>query len=214
MKKHVRELLRRRDLDAVAGIAEQKRRLLGVLTSCTFDPDPQIGWRAVEAMGVACDRIARRAPATVRNHLRRLHWLISEESGGICWRAPEAMAEIVRYRPDRFAEYGAIVVSLLSDMAEEDLEHFRAGVLWAVGRLGAVAADHIPPVLPAITAALDSDDPQVRGLAAWCLGEVGRAELLAGRSDLLGDEGPVDLYEEGSLNRTSVGELVRRAVDR
>jgi len=47
---------------------------------------------------------------------------MSEESGGICWRAPEAMAEITRRRPDLCADYVPIVVSLITEMAEEDLE--------------------------------------------------------------------------------------------
>ena len=69
---------------------------------------------------------------------------------------------------------------------------------------------HIQAVLPAISAALENPDPQVRGMAAWCLGEVGRAELLDGRPELLEDDGGVDFYEDGLLRRTTVRDLVRR----
>jgi hypothetical protein len=210
VKKRLRELLQRRDLDGIAEIAGRKRRTLGILVSLTFDADPLIGWRAVEAMGVAAHRIAEDEPDYVRGHLRRLHWLLSEESGGVCWRAPEAMAEIVRQKPSLFADYVPIVVSLIVNLAEEDLERFRPGALWAIGRLGAVGADHIPAVVPAITSALDDCDAQVRGIAVWCLGQVGLAEPLAARSDLLSDEGPVVLYEEGILNRIRVCDLLRR----
>jgi len=211
VKKHLRELLQQRDYEEIVDLAERKRRTLGTLTSLTFDPDPQIGWRAVEAMGLAAARIAESSLPYVRNHLRRLNWLISEESGGICWRAPEAMAEIARHRPDLFDDFIAIVVSLLLTLAEEDLAHFRAGVLWAIGRLGPAAGGHIKAVIPAITSALDDSDPQVRGMAAWCLGEIGEGGLLDGRANLLRDEGAVDFYEEGLLNRTRVSDLVRRA---
>ena len=193
-------------------MAVRKKRILGLLVSLTFDPQQPIGWRAVEAMGAAAGRIAQRDPEYVRSHLRRLHWLISEESGGICWRAPEAMAEIVRQAPDLFADYAAIIPSLLVSMAEEDLDHFRPGILWAIGRLGGVGGDHVQTVLPAVAAALDHSSPQVRGMAVWCLGQVGQAELLAGRPNLLRDEGPVELYENGILNRTSVRDLVQAAL--
>jgi methylated-DNA-[protein]-cysteine S-methyltransferase len=212
IKKKLHELLDQGRFEQIAAMASEKKRVLGILVSLTFDPDPQIGWRAVEAMGVTADRIAEDDPEYVRGHLRRLYWLLSEESGGICWRAPEAMAEIVRHRPKLFADYALIVVSLIREMAEEDLDHFRAGALWAIGRLGAVAGDHIQAVLSSITSALDDSDPQVRGMAVWCLGQVGQAKLLADRSDLLSDEGPVDLYEDGRLKRTSVCDLVRRAL--
>jgi len=211
MKKHVRQLLEQRDMEEIASIAESKRRALGILTSLTFDQDPQIAWRAVEAMGLAASRIAEREPRSVRNHLRRLLWLISEESGGVCWRAPEAIAEIVHHKPKLFKRYARIVVFLLHEMAEEDLVHFRQGILWAIGRLGAAAADHVEPVLPTILAALDDPDPQVRGMAAWCLGELGEAKRLASRPELLTDGGKVDLYEDGLLSQTTVGELTRRA---
>jgi len=208
----LRESLGQGHLEQIAEMAAQKKRVLGSLVSLTFEPDPQIVWRAIEAMGSAADRIAQRDPHYVRNHLRRLYWLLSEESGGVCWRAPEAMAEIVRYRPELFADYLPIVVSLILNMAEEDLDHFRAGALWAIGRLGALAGDHIPAVLPAITSALDNSDPQVRGMAVWCLGQAGQAKLLASRPDLLSDEGPVDLYEDRQLTRTSVCRLARQAL--
>jgi hypothetical protein len=49
-------------------------------------------------------------------------------------------------------------------------------------------------------------------MAVWCLREVGLAELLADRPELLSDEGPVDLYEDGLLSRTTVSHLVERAL--
>ena len=210
MKKQLRQLLLEGNNHEIADMAASRRRVLGLLISLTFDREPLIGWRAVEAMGAVAERLVDEDPDCVLNHVRRLYWLVTEESGGICWRAPEAIAEITRLRPKLLGEYIPIVVSFLSEMAEEDLLHFRAGTLWAIARLGPVAEEFIPSVVPEIVAALDNSNPQVRGMAVWCLGQTGRAELLADRSDLLEDEGPVDLYKDGSLERTSVCELARR----
>jgi hypothetical protein len=211
VKRRLRQLLEERDLDQIAELGADRRRVLGLLIAMTFDRDPLVGWRAVEALGAAAKRIAGDDPDAVRELLRRLYWLMSEESGGICWRAPEAMAEIIRRRPDLGADYVPIVVSLLTEMAEEDLAHFRPGVLWAIGRLGpAAAGSHLEAVLPAVVDCLDHPEPQVRGMAAWCLGQCGRGGLLAGRDALLADESPVTLYEEGQLARTTLGELTRR----
>ena len=212
MKRDLRELLDQGQLEQIAETAVNRKRVLGSLVSLTFDPDPLIGWRSVEAMGLAASRIALHDPEYVRNHLRRLHWLLSEESGGLCWRAPEAMAEIVRHRPKLFADHIPIIVSLILNMADEDLDHFRAGILSAIGRLCPVAGDHIQGVLPAVSSALNDSDPQVRGMAAWCLGQAGQAKLLGARPDLLSDDGPVSLYEDGTINRISVGHLVQQAL--
>jgi len=211
MKRDLRELLEQNRLDEIADMAEGRRRVLSTLRSLTFDRDRLIGWRAVEAMGVVADRLANDDPDFVLEELRNLFWLLSEESGGVCWHAPEAMAEIVQRRPSEFSSYITITATLINEMADEDLDHFRPGILWAIGRLGPLAADTIDDVLPAIKASLDSPDPQARGLAVWCLGQVGRADLLEGRKDLLDDVGPVDLYKDGSIFRTSVRDLVVRA---
>jgi len=96
-------------------------------------------------------------------------------------------------------------------MADEDLDHFRPGILWAIGRLGPLAAGTIDAVLPAIEASLDQADPQARGMAVWCLEQIGRADLLEARTDLLEDAGPVALYEHGELTETTVRELLMRA---
>jgi hypothetical protein len=212
VKATARELLATGRLEALADMVPGTRRLMGSLISLTYDPDPQIGWRAVEALGMAARRIAGKDPGQVRETLRRLYWLISEESGGQCWRAPEAMAEIVMQAPERFGEYAAIAGSLLVEMEEEDLQRFRPGALWAVGRLAGVLGGHLDDVLPAITAALDDADPQARGMAVWCLGRAGRADVLSSRPDLRADDGPVEVYEDGSLRRTTVGSLVRRVL--
>ena len=202
-------MLDRGQFDRIAELAVEKNRVLGMLIPLTYVSDAQLAWRAVEAMGWAADRIAQTDPQYVRHHLRKLYWLLSEESGGVCWRAPEAMAEVVRRRPDLFGDYVPIIVSLIASMAEEDLDHFREGILWAIGRLGPITADHVTDVLGAIVTALDIPDPQVRGAAVWCLGQTGRQEVLARRPDLLDDDRSVDFYMDGQLGRITIGELVR-----
>lgn len=207
----LRELLVARQLDRIAELAGERRRVLPALIPLTYDRDPEIAHRAVEAMGVAADRVADEDPEAVREVLRRLNWLITEESGGICWRAPEAMAEIARRRPERFAAYVRIVLHLIRDMAEEDLEHFRPGILRGIGRLGGLGGEDLEEVLPWVVAALSNPDPQTRGMGVWALLAVGRSGAVLDRPGLLEDAGVVELYEDGILVRTTVGDLARRA---
>lgn len=212
MKIPVRRLLGQGRLDEIAERAGRSRRVLGTLVSMTFDADPQTAWRAVDAMGRAAARIAEEDPAFVREHLRRLFWLMSEESGGICWRAPEAMAEIVGRCPELFADYVPVVLHLILEAAEEDLEHFRPGMLWAIGRLGPLAEASADEVLPTVIHALDHEDARVRGMAVWCLHRLGRNDALTGRADLADDAGAFDFYADGVVRRTRVGEMVRRVL--
>jgi vesicle coat complex subunit len=208
------DLLSQHDFKQVAELARERKRVLPSLVSLTYDQDPQIAWRAVEAVGVAGSSIAENDPDFVREHLRRLQWLISEESGGVCWHAPEAMAEIVRNRPQLFSDYIPIVICLIETIETEDLEHFRPGTLRAIGRLADVASDDddVPTVLAAIESALSDPNPQARGMAVWCLGQLGRTEILADEPALQTDGAAVELYENGFITSTTVAELYEQAI--
>jgi hypothetical protein len=211
VKEQLREWLANRRYADIVELAGRKKRVLSFLTALTYDPDPLISWRAVEAMGLAAGRIASEDPEFVRNHLRRLAWLLNDESGGIGWRAPEMMGEIVRNRPEQFGEFVPIILALL-DMEEEDAARFRPGTLWAIGRLGEVIPGRVKAATAQIIPCLEDPNPQTRGLAAWCLGELGAGAYLA-RHDVLRDESPVDFYVDGQLVRQSVGQLARDALE-
>ena len=77
--------------------------------------------------------------------------------------------------------------------------------------MGELARKQHPELVPAVTAALENSDPQARGMAVWCLGQIGRSDLVSGRPELMSDDGPVDLYRERALSRTTVGELAEWA---
>ena len=209
MKPKLREMLEQKRFQDIAEMAAGRKRSLGTLVSLTYDRDPLIAMRAAEAQGWAAARIAVANPQFVRSHLRRLHWLISEESGGICRHAPQAMAEIVVRTGGQFADDGSITASLLTDMAEEDLASgFRTGVLWAVGRLASVARADVESVLPHVVRSFADPEPNVRGLAVWCVLQAGRRDLAGSHPTLAADETPVEIYRDGEFHKTSTRELL------
>lgn len=209
MKRDLYKMLEQKRFQYIADAASARKRTLGALVSLTYDADPVIAWRAAEAQGWAAARVAGQNPDFVRSHLRRLHWLLSEESGGICRHAPQAMAEIVVRTEGGFADYAPITAGLLTDMAEEDLAAgFRTSVLWAVGRLAPAARADVEPVLPRVAASLADPDPTVRGLAVWCVLRAGRRDLADGDRRLAADRTPVEIYHDGDFHTTSTRELL------
>jgi hypothetical protein len=212
VKDQLRDWLASQRFEMIVELAGGKKRILSLLTGLTYDQDPLISWRALEAIGLAAGRIADDDPEFVRNHLRRLMWLLNDESGGIGWRAPEAMAEILCSHPQSFTEFVPIIISFL-DMEEEDAPRFRPGTLWAIGRLAQTIPEELQPAVAWVAPCLDDPNPQTRGLAAWCLGKLKATGYLVGRDALLRDEGPVEFYADGRLVSTSVGELARAALE-
>jgi hypothetical protein len=214
LKKQVRDLLVDGKLEDVAELATERRRVLSSLIALTYDPDLQVVWRAIEAMGLAVEEVTKSDEPYGKEHMRRLYWLITEEAGAVFWRAPECMAECCARLPKLFKSHVPIAFHLLETLEEEDLEHFRPGAIWAICRLIDVARHDLPTVLPLLIEALDRPDSQARGMAVWCLGRVGEAKLLEGRPELMEDQGPVHLYRDRFVEETTVGRLSREVLER
>lgn len=203
----LRGWLSRADFKAIVDYAGGHKRTLSFLTALTYDQESLISWRAVEALGLAASKISEKDIAYVRNHLRRLFWLLTDESGGIGWRAPEAIAEIIRQQPDYFREFIPILVNLM-DTVPEDALRFRASWLWAMGRLAGVLQDKTQNVLPWIYPCLGDPDSQVRGMAVWCLRQLNHPFPPGQRMSLESDMGEVVLYIDHQTERTQIRELL------
>jgi hypothetical protein len=198
-------------LDLVEDAIARRHRLLGTLFTLTYDSDPLIVKRAIEAYGRAAARIAASRPEFVREHLRRLFWLITDESGGIAWHAPEAIGEVIRNRPEEFLDFVPLLVSVL-DLEPEDLVRFLAGTLYAIGRLAEAAPESLSGeqrrwIRGQAERALASPDPQVRGMALWCLARLPGADAAETAWSLAADAGPVVLYVDGQIETTTVARL-------
>jgi hypothetical protein len=154
--------------------------------------------------------------------MRRLLWSLNDESGGIGWGAPEAMAEIMSLHEGLAREYVHMLISYMREDGEEIwqdgnfLEHetLQQGLLWGAGRLAVtrrelVLAKGMDQDLPPY---LDSADPAVRALAARAMGLLGVAERLERLRELAADPAPVRLYEDGRLSTHTAGDLVTAAL--
>ena len=93
-KTAVREILADRDFNAVAAWADSVRSPQRVLFSLALDADELIAWRAIEAIGKMAAIQAESDLEKIRDSVRRLLWLMNDESGGLGWRSPEMIGEI------------------------------------------------------------------------------------------------------------------------
>lgn len=205
----LREWLTKADFSAIIHRAERQKRVLSFLTALTYDHDRLVSWRAVEALGMAAARIAEDDPEYVRIHLRRLSWLLNDESGGIGWRAPEAMGEIICRRPELFDMFIPFLFNLM-DSEPKDAIQFRTGWLWAIGRLASVRPSEAQAAMPWILPCLEDPDPQVCGMALWCLGQLGK-ELPDGISRAFyKDRRQVEIYSNQQIIQQTIGGLASK----
>ena len=175
------------------------RRLIGPLLSFLCSADDLLRWRAVRVMGLVTSRLAGEDPESARVVMRRLMWSLTDESGGIGWGAPEAMAETMVNHEGLATEFAHILVSYVgANETRLDNDLLLRGVLWGLGRLGSARPDLLRDCLPHLEPFLRSGDAALRGLAAWALARMGALTPDRARP-LLDDEAEFELYLDGVL---------------
>jgi HEAT repeat protein len=212
VKSQVRGWLASGDFQRIVGFALTHDRALRTLISLTYDADPLICWRAIDGIGRCAQSLAATQSESMRGYLRRLFWMMSDESGSIAWHAPEAIGEIIHSAPEAFADFIPLTVSLF-DMEPEDRPPFLPGILYALGRIGEVAPDLLRASLPRIVEALNDENSQTRAMAVWCLGRLGEGGLLSRRPDLGQDTARALIYQNEQVVETTVNRLVADAVN-
>jgi hypothetical protein len=188
--------------------AVENKAVLSALVSLTYDKQDPNTWRAIEAIGLVAAAFLEGRRHVLRETIRRLLWMMTDESGGIGWCAPEILGEIIRSDADDFGDIIPIVWSY------RDEELFAAGSLRAMARIAEVRPDLVTFILPGLPAFLENPDPQVRGLAAQVFGMLADSDALGALDPLTKDHGVLRTYRGGELAEVTVAEVAAGALDK
>ncbi len=191
------------DYFAITELAKENKRRLSELIALTFNEDDLIGWRAVKALGLASAQVADTDAEFVRGILRRLMWMMNDESGSIGWRAPQAMGAIIARRPKFFFEFIPIIVAMF-DVEET---HFYPDILWAIGHIAEHNPGYVRHTLPLVLNYLSDASPQTRGMAAWCTGQLGSVQALPALQKLGDDSAKFRIFLDDKMYEYRVGDL-------
>lgn len=178
LRRRVRELLSSEDFEQVLGELRKisPRKAINPIISIFYDSDPELRQKAINAFGQVVADLANKDMEAARVVMRRLMWTLNDESGGIGWGAPEAMAEAMACHPRLAEEYVRILLSYIREDGNFlEYEPLRRGALWGIGRLAQI----YPEMLRELNAAkyirpyLEDDDESSRKLSAWALKMLG-----------------------------------------
>ncbi|MFH2055231.1 MAG: DVU0298 family protein [bacterium] len=203
-KSAARDLLRKRNLDEYRKWTTQDPQVLRTLASLLFESDDLLRWRAIEALGLAAGQLAPKKLDSVQRAIRRLFWLMNDESGGICWCAPEAIAEILFNCPQLIEDHGGVLASY----SEE--QPFEAGVRWGVYRLGALKPEEFAHTHKLLLFSLKNEIPEMRAYSYLALTAL-KVEIPADKLDKLRqDRTMVPFYDftTGELQQRPISELL------
>jgi hypothetical protein len=205
-KKEVIHLLKEQQYDELLRQSRNQKKILSILVSLSYDKHDPLSWRAIESIGLITREISKSDPELVRNFAGRMLWMIRDESGGIGWSSPEILGEIVRNNPVLYTDIAPVIVSF----HEEKM--LTAGVLWAIGRIGKSNTEMVNYAVPHVITYLQSEDPVIRGSAAHALGEIGTSDMAAELEQLKSDVSLISFYEDGDLQRKTVGDITKEAI--
>jgi hypothetical protein len=203
LRERLTALLQAGDFPGLVDLAGREPGVASQLLMFLYTPNEELHWRALEGLG----QVAGAYPQQVRRVMDRLLWLLNEDSGSFGWGAAAALGEIGRHQVSLVAE----IIPMFCGFLEQEFS--RGPMLWGIGRLGEVHPELLGEVLPLVAELLDDGDPQVRGLAAWCLGKSHYRPAAAALRKLRSDDLPAAIYDRGELKTTPVGQVAREALE-
>ncbi|MDA8417644.1 MAG: HEAT repeat domain-containing protein [Desulfobacteraceae bacterium] len=190
-------------------------KLVKPLFSCLCAPEPRLKWHAVSAFGQTVAALAGRELEAARVVIRRCMWMLNDESGGIGWGVPEAMAEALARHPGLAAEYTHILVAFMrEDGFYLELPALQQGLLWGVARLAEIEARRLREREAAryLRPYLDSGDQLVIGLACLALGRLGDRRDIPAISSHRALTTPSTIYQNGEFITRTVAQLAEEAI--
>jgi hypothetical protein len=225
LKQEVLSLLQKSSLDEIFQKlgCYQHRHLINPLFIALCHPDEKVRWHAVCSFGWLVPAIADEDPEAGRIVMRRFLWSLNDESGGIGWGVPEAMAEIMCHSSLLRNEYMHMLISYMREDGQElfqdgnylELPMLQRGLLWGIGRL---CQDHRQEMIERqiandVSAYLESSDLHVIGLAIRCLGLLGVETGLDRIRRFQGCNEELHLFLNNEIKEISVADLVRSALN-
>ena len=147
------------------------KKIIFILFSGLNNKDERIKWHSVAGFGDVIKVLVEKDPNQGRIFIRRLLWMLSDESVGIAWGIPEVMGEILSKVDILAREYSSILVSQIIDLKGRpdnflEYEPLRRGGYWAVARFSLSYPELVKKYVPEIVDTLVFEND----LFIWVMG--------------------------------------------
>ncbi|RME68973.1 MAG: hypothetical protein D6778_01135 [Nitrospirae bacterium] len=202
LKQALREVLLAGDMDSIVEMFQKDQRVLSGLLGLSYDKTKELTWRAIRTYGFLVARMAETDMETARAQLRRLLWMLTEESGNLGWSTIEMITETICHRPKGMED----LVLLIPQYAEE--HPFVESVLYALWRL-TECLGRLPwpedTVREVLSEAGERKEPEVRGYFLLACGKIRHyMEVGPMPEDILKDEREFSYFDGEKMIRTTL----------
>ncbi|MFC2129845.1 DVU0298 family protein [Bacteroidota bacterium] len=195
-----------------------RAKLTNGLFAASYNQSPIIKWHAISGFGLLTNKLWDEEPEKVRIIMRRCIWMLTEESGGIPWSAPEIMSEIISANKDLADSYSDILFSYINEIKDGPdnfLEHtpLRKGVFWGLMRLSATFPDKIKSNSEILMQRIRNENaPEIMALICLIAGHGNITHAKDYIKTLTSDDRIVELYIHEKLFKATIGEIAAQAL--
>lgn len=126
--------------DIITLVDTYAAKMISPLFSASYNVSKNIQWHAVSSFGYLARYFARENQSKTSDIIRRCIWMLTDESGGIPWKAPAIMGEIMACDRDMAVTYSSILLSYVDETNEGpdnflDNLQLRISAFWGIFRL-------------------------------------------------------------------------------
>jgi hypothetical protein len=204
-KKEIRNFLAGRDFDSLIKWVSSVRNPHRLLLSLAYDTDELIRWRAVETIGRVAKLQSAKDIAKVRDLIRRLLWLMNDESGGLSRTAPETIGEILVNVPSLIDEFGELLLAFLHE------EPFETSAHLAIYRIASVDPKPFMKHYETLINSLSNPEPKIRAYSILALNKITPVKSRAHAKEKIEDETSLTIYDfnSGAMIKTTIKNIVQ-----
>jgi len=223
-KKQIESILETEDLSLSLSMLQEipEHLVINQLFTALCHHNAKVRWHAVSAFGFIVPHIADTEIERARIIMRRCLWSLNDESGGIGWGVPEAMAAIMLNHETLRHEYLHMLLSYMREDGEElfedgnylELPVLQRGLLWGVAALCCKYPDEMAGqgVIQDLLSYLDSRDATVSGYAIRALGCLGCRDAVCRITAFLQSPLPMLLFDGTQERETPLAAIAAEAI--
>ncbi|MBU1627690.1 hypothetical protein KKB18_10015 [bacterium] len=198
LKDKISEFIKQRRFSEITELEKKKSRLFRPLFGLLYNEDHDLRLGAAYTLGIVSQKIYSKKTEKVTQLLQKLLWSLNDESGFVCWGAPEAIGEIVRNIPELKAIYAQFLISFLSHpQVVLNNDYLEKGTLIALARIGIIDKEQKVQLAPILENYLDSRKGEIKELTIWCGFETGIDSVKNKVREFLGDNMIITTYIDG-----------------
>lgn len=204
-KEEVERLVSDYDLEALLELARQDKKIIRYLQRLIYSADDLMRMKATDALGQASAVIREYDPGSISKLLKNLFISISDTAAS-SWGAIDAIGHIISNSARLYASYTPQLYKFIPD------RELLPEVLRALGNITAIEPEPFKKIRFSLLPLLKDKDIDILAYAIIVMGNLKAKEATADLMLLGSDNRKIEIYNKGSFDKKTIGELALDAI--